>query len=220
MMADQDLVTLTIEKGEGVGKVLRLRNDTITICRGKEDKNAMAFNAPFISRRHAEIWCVDGCFFIRDLKSKNGTRVNGVLLEADSGCRLGDNDLVDLANGEVLIRFKQLGGTQAITVENANEPENNGVWVDNQAREAWVNGEKLEPILTRTEFDLLSYLYKERNKACSKDEIAANVWKEEFITDQQIEQYVYRLRKRIEVDLNDPQIITTMRGYGYKLVVD
>jgi DNA-binding response OmpR family regulator len=133
---------------------------------------------------------------------------------------LGDNDVIDLANGEVLIRFKQIGGTQAVRVDNATDALNSKFWVDTHAREAWVNGEKLEPILTRTEFDLLSYLYTNKNKACSKDEIAEHVWKEEFITDQQIEQYIYRLRRRIEVDPNEPNIITTLRGYGYKLVLD
>jgi predicted component of type VI protein secretion system len=219
-MEEENLATLTIEKGEGTDKVFRLGSDVLTICRGEEAKDAIAFTDQFISRRHAEIWHSDGCFFIRDLNSKNGTGVNGVSIQANTDCRLGDNDVIDLANGEVLIRFKQIGGTQAVRVDNATDALNSKFWVDTHAREAWVNGEKLEPILTRTEFDLLSYLYTNKNKACSKDEIAEHVWKEEFITDQQIEQYIYRLRRRIEVDPNEPKIITTLRGYGYKLVLD
>jgi len=219
-MAGENLATLTIEKGEGTDKVFRLGSDVLTVCRGEPAKNVIAFSDQFISRRHAEIWYSDGCFFIRDLHSKNSTKVNGVLLQANTDCRLGDNDVIDLANGKVLIRFKQVGGTQAITIENTADALDSKIWVDTHAREAWINGQKLEPILTRTEFDLLSYLYINKNKACSKDEIAAHVWKEEFITDQQIEQYIYRLRRRIEVDPNEPQIITTLRGYGYKLVID
>ena len=68
-MDEESLATLEIEKGEGHRKVFRLGNDVITLCRGSESKNTIAFADQFISRRHAEIWYADGCFFIRDLRA-------------------------------------------------------------------------------------------------------------------------------------------------------
>jgi len=218
-MTEANIATLTVEKGEGAGETFWLGDDVITIGRGQEDNSTIALSHQFISRRHAQIRYSDGHFFIQDLNSKNGTRVNGVSLEPMTDCRLGNNDVINMANGTVLIRFKQLSGLQSETIENMDESISDTIVVDHHAREAWVNGKKLDPVLTKTEFDLLSFLFNNRNKACSKDDIAAHVWEEEFITDQQIEQYIYRLRRRIEADPNDPGIIVTMRGYGYKLVI-
>ncbi len=67
---------------------------------------------------------------------------------------------------------------------------------------------------------MLAHLCQNRDKACSKDDIASRVWQEEFVTDEQIEQCVYRIRKRVEPDASQPSRIITLRGYGYKLASD
>jgi DNA-binding response OmpR family regulator len=74
--------------------------------------------------------------------------------------------------------------------------------------------------LSSKEFALLVYLYENRGKVCSKDEIGQAVWSEyqQGIFDYQIENLVRRLRTKIESDPNAPQLLVTMRGLGYKLV--
>ena len=70
-------------------------------------------------------------------------------------------------------------------------------------------------------FALLSCLYEHRGTVCSKDDIGAQVWPEyrESVYDYQIENLVRRLRARIEPDPANPQLLLTVRGMGYKLVV-
>lgn len=216
-MEEQSIATLTVEKGSEQGKVVRLSEGTVLIGRSQEAKNAIALNDPFISRHHAEISYSGGCFFIRDLNSKNGTMVNGETVEAMTDCRLGDNDIIDLA-GVITIRFRQTEGTQAVAKEQIIDPAGQSIAVDEQTRDAWVDGQRLEPTLTRKEFELLSLLYRNMNKACSKEDIASHVWQNDFVTDEQIEQYIYRIRKRVEADPSKPERIITLRGYGYKLV--
>ncbi len=74
--------------------------------------------------------------------------------------------------------------------------------------------------LSSKEFALLAYLYEQRGKVCSKDEIGQVVWSEyqEGVFDYQIENLVRRLRTKIETDPNTPELLITMRGLGYKLM--
>jgi hypothetical protein len=51
---------------------------------------------PYISREHALISRVDDRWTIRDLGSTNGTRLNGVALEATEARQLGLDDVVEL----------------------------------------------------------------------------------------------------------------------------
>ncbi len=77
--------------------------------------------------------------------------------------------------------------------------------------------EKLSP----SEFKLLKFLILNRGRVCEKDEIIENVWKDsktqEGVTDQALDQIVYRLRKKVEIDPNSPTNIQTIKGRGYKL---
>jgi DNA-binding response OmpR family regulator len=77
--------------------------------------------------------------------------------------------------------------------------------------------------LSPKEFILLCYLHKNRGQICSKEEIGSTVWAEydssSGIYDYQIENLVRRLRTKIETDPNNPQLLLTIRGLGYKLAL-
>lgn len=74
--------------------------------------------------------------------------------------------------------------------------------------------------LSASEFRLLRFLMQNEDKVCEKDEIINAVWREsasrEGVTDQALDQIVYRLRKKIEPDPNSPIFIITVKGQGYK----
>jgi len=74
--------------------------------------------------------------------------------------------------------------------------------------------------LSPKEFALLAYLYEHCGQVCSKDDIGYAVWPEyrQGVYDYQIENLVRRLRSRIEPDPNNPQLLLTLRGLGYKLM--
>ena len=50
--------------------------------------------------------------------------------------------------------------------------------VDPTTRQVYVDGNVLDPPLSVKQFDLLWYLYQNRGRAVSKDEIALHVWSE------------------------------------------
>ena len=86
----------------------------------------------------------------------------------------------------------------------------------------WVRGQLIEP-LTDLEYRLLKLLYENAGKVCDKYEIVRSVWGEEYIEevdDARIAKLVSRLRHRIEPDPGNSRFIRTVRGRGYKLVIE
>jgi hypothetical protein len=91
---------------------------------------------------------------------------------------------------------------------------------DDKTREVWVEGQKM-PSLTQNEYRLLHVLYQNINAVVSKETIADAVWPRWSydVADAAIESLVYRLRRKLEPKPQRPRYIVTMRGQGYKLVV-
>ncbi|MFL5815782.1 MAG: response regulator transcription factor [Bdellovibrionia bacterium] len=83
--------------------------------------------------------------------------------------------------------------------------------------EASVAGESIA--LTHKECALLRLLFDRRGNVVSRDEILNHVWSEdEFPTSRTIDNFVMRLRRLVEVDPENPQIIRSVRGVGYQLL--
>ena len=74
--------------------------------------------------------------------------------------------------------------------------------------------------LSPSEFKLLRYLIQNKDKVCEKEEIINAVWSDaktqEGVTDQALDQIVYRLRRKVESDPNVPTHIQTIKGRGYR----
>ncbi len=95
-----------------------------------------------------------------------------------------------------------------------------GVWIDVEAGEVWVDGRSIST-LTNLEYRLLLLLYGNLDKICDKYKIVEAVWAENYIDeveDSRIEKLISRLRQKIEPDPAEPRYIQTVRGRGYKLV--
>lgn len=74
--------------------------------------------------------------------------------------------------------------------------------------------------LTLMEADLLRYLIDHAGNAVSRKSILEDVWRLSEDTDTRaIDNFIVRLRKLIEDKPNDPQILITVRGVGYKFVI-
>jgi two-component system KDP operon response regulator KdpE len=72
--------------------------------------------------------------------------------------------------------------------------------------------------LTRKEFDLLAFLARNAGKVVTHRQILAAVWGPAHTEDTQyLRVYVRQLRQKIEVDPNDPKLILTEVGIGYRV---
>lgn len=82
-------------------------------------------------------------------------------------------------------------------------------------REVLVKGEKVD--LTAKEFDLLAFLAKNKGRVFTKKQIYKNVWEDEYaFDDNNIMVHIRRLRKKIELNPDQPAFIITVWGVGYK----
>lgn len=85
--------------------------------------------------------------------------------------------------------------------------------------EAEVDGQGQPQSLTHKECSLLRLLVERRGKVVSRDEILNHVWSEnEFPTARTIDNFVMRLRRLVEEDPENPQVIKSVRGVGYQLL--
>ena len=91
------------------------------------------------------------------------------------------------------------------------------VTLDAERREAFVRGTPVE--LTKQEFDLLFLLASRRGIVFSRAALLAKVWSgDTYVTERTVDTVVSRLRRKIEREPQDPELILTAWGVGYKFV--
>ena len=76
---------------------------------------------------------------------------------------------------------------------------------------------------TRREVEIIAYLLKHRDRPVSRDELLAGVWNyanPESMDTRTVDIHMAKLRKKIELDPKQPKRIVTVRGEGYRLVVE
>ena len=89
-----------------------------------------------------------------------------------------------------------------------------GLTLDENAREVYLNGEKVE--LKMMEFKLLSYLMKNHGRVIGKEELFRKIWEDSITGDNTLNVHIRRLREKLESDPNNPQYIQTVWGTGYR----
>ncbi len=102
---------------------------------------------------------------------------------------------------------------------NKNIIEIEGITIDlGQAR---VLKQGKDIMLTALEYKILITLALNPNIVFSRDQILADIWdvNEDFVNDNTLTVYIKRIREKIEDNPNNPKIIKTIRGMGYKVEI-
>lgn len=77
----------------------------------------------------------------------------------------------------------------------------------------------LELNLTKTEYRLLCEFADHPNAVLSRDQLLERVWGYEYLGDSRlVDAHVRRLRVKVEDQPDDPKLIVTARGIGYRLL--
>lgn len=78
----------------------------------------------------------------------------------------------------------------------------------------------LSESLTASEFRLLSYMLQHPQRVIERNEVIDVVWKDtkstEGVTDQAVDQLIFRIRRKIETDPNNPRHLITVKGRGFE----
>lgn len=71
--------------------------------------------------------------------------------------------------------------------------------------------------LTPLEFELLANLARQPGQVMTRETLLGNVWGYEKTVDSRlVNVHIQRLRAKIEKDPENPEIVLTVRGVGYK----
>lgn len=150
------------------------------------------------------------------LLTAKGEEIDKVL-----GLELGADDYVTkpFSLRELLARVKAILRRS----ENFSLPENKlvrigKIEVDFNGYKAISNKKDIQ--MSHKEFEILHYLWKKRNTTVSRDDLLTEIWGyDETPTTRTVDNFILKLRQKIEFDPNHPKIILTVHGVGYKMVL-
>ncbi len=134
-----------------------------------------------------------------------------------TGFELGADDYVakPFRPRELLMRIKnilRLTGTGGGSIVRLGD-----VVVDTERGTAGRNGTDL--YLSALEYRLLLVFLNNRGRVLSRAMLLESIWDigGEFVNDNTLTVYIKRLREKLEEDPQNPQIIKTVRGLGYRV---
>lgn len=80
--------------------------------------------------------------------------------------------------------------------------------------------EGVEVKLSHKEFEILHHLFNHKNETVDRDALLDTIWGNDYQpTSRTIDNFILKLRQKTEKDPNNPKIILTVHGIGYKLVL-
>ena len=87
--------------------------------------------------------------------------------------------------------------------------------IDADARRVWKDDQPVE--LTTLEFDLLHALAEYPGRVLSREQLLERVWGHDFYgEDRVVDVHLGHIRKKVETDPANPELIVTVRGVGYR----
>src|SRR5690606_7102122 len=87
--------------------------------------------------------------------------------------------------------------------------------VDFDSHEVEIDGENEK--LTQLELDLLRYFAQNPGRVLSRKELLEKVWKlRNYDNTRTVDNFIMRLRRRFEIDDQEPKHFVSVRGAGYK----
>jgi DNA-binding response OmpR family regulator len=136
------------------------------------------------------------------------------------GLELGADDYVTkpFSLREVLARIKAI----LRRVEDSPSADQSKVRIGNievnfKSYEAHVQGELIQT--THKEIEILKFLWYHKNQVVSRDQLLKEVWGyEAYPSTRTVDNFILKLRQKIEKEPTHPKHILTVHGVGYKLI--
>jgi DNA-binding response OmpR family regulator len=174
---------------------------------------------------------LDGITLCRTIRAQSANSTTPILMltaldtESDTvlGLESGADDYLTkpfgirelMARVTAILRRNHHGAEQTAAGAGSKRVQSRDVALDADRRVAVVRGEPVE--LTKQEFDLLYLLAARPGIVFSRTALLAKVWNgDTYVTERTVDTVVSRLRRKIERDAQDPSLILTAWGVGYK----
>ncbi len=151
------------------------------------------------------------------LLTARGEEIDKVL-----GLELGADDYITkpFSIRELIARVKAVLRRKENRVDSDNKRENiiiGNLEVNFSTYNAYNNNGEVQ--MSHKEFEILNLLWSNRNKTVSRDDLLRIIWGfDESPTTRTIDNFIVKLRQKIERNPNKPKTILTVHGIGYKLI--
>lgn len=214
--------------------------DVIEADNGVDGIAAVLAHDPSITTLDVNMPGIDGFETARRIRAAN-SRTYIVLItaltdEADSvlGFSVGADDVVVKPFRARELRARLLaaqrrtvtqgGATVPVaTVSTGPSTGWNGLYIDRQTRTVTVDEQPI--VLTRTEFDLLATIIETEREVRSKADLVRvahgiSDMRVSVADERAIETHITNLRRKLGESAADPRFIETVRGVGYRAIID
>lgn len=199
--------------------------DVVTAADGEEGLAKAASSHPDLVLLDVMLPRTNGFDVCRTLRERaNGTPI--VMLTARSaetdkvlGLELGADDYVTkpFSITELLARIRAVLRRSGARPQMQDVVRIGDLDVDFKRHQARRGRQKVE--FTAREFDLLRYFVRHTGAVVTREQILNEVWGyEEYPTTRTIDNFVAKLRQKIERAPHEPEHILTIHGSGYKFV--
>ena len=160
------------------------------------------------------------CARLREMSDVPIIMLTAKTTESDKlrGFRLGVDDYVTkpFSFAELVARIQAVLSRAKASGTNTGDIIHGGVTLNTEIYQAYFKGSALD--LTPTEYRLLEALVRRKGKVASEAELVQEVWGQYRSEDTAlVRRYILMLRKKIEDDPSNPELILTVRGFGYRL---
>ena len=150
------------------------------------------------------------------LLTAKGEEIDKVL-----GLELGADDYITKPFGlrELLARIKAVLRRGPDNKSNPTEASIGKMQVNFSSYTATIDQEPVK--MSHKEFEILKYLWEHRNDTVSRYQLLEDIWGyHEQPTTRTVDNFILKLRQKVEQNPEDPQIILTVHGVGYKLLAN
>lgn len=170
---------------------------------------------------------IDGIEVLRKIRQSENNRLPVIMLTAKNeeidaviGLEMGADDYIGkpFRTRELISRVKAvLRRAELRETAQANDQviQKEGLVVNTETHQIFKDGEEL--ILTLKEFELLEKLMKSPGRVYTREELLESIWGYDYVGETRtVDVHIRQLRKKVELDDKNPELILTVRGIGYK----
>lgn len=209
--------TIIVKDLHGAERAIPFDEEVLTI--GREPASSIRIDSLYVSRKHARIELHEDHAVLVDLGSQNGTELNGRRVDGTSELSPGDVVTIGDVHLECLAEDMADGRTRTLTARRPPPaaPPPDLLYVDTQAYEVAIGDKKLERRLSAQEFELLSYLYTNRERVCQRQELGDAIWGSGNWDPNMLHRLVHRLKDKLEPNPEKPRYVQTVPWVGYRL---
>ncbi len=228
---------LVVDDEAGMLQILRynLERSGYAVCTASDGRNAIAMaerEQPDLIVLDVMLPGLDGIEVCREIRKVSSVPI--IMLTAKDqeidkvlALELGADDYVTKPFGrrELLARVRALlrrseqlpAGEEEMAQEIVRPPRElvaGPLRIDLAGRRVHCRGQEFE--LQPKQFDLLTYLVRNRGTVLTRDQLLHNVWGYDYAGDTRtVDVHVRWLREKLEEDPANPHMIQTVRGVGY-----